>query len=410
MLAPDYLDTLPDALVELFQQVEDDILRDIARRINKMGGLTSTAAWQAWRLEQARAVHSDVVRTLAKYSGKADAEIRRILQDAGATALAADDTIYRVMGFAPSDISTNPALLNLLNAGYRQTLGSWKNLTRTTANTVTRQFEDALDRAWLQVSSGAFDYKTAVKRAVDDLASKGIKAGKVKVPVRDTEVAVADYSKTDGAGATHGDTSYIDVTVDKDKAVNEIIDGFDAAAVPDNLVADRLDSAAYSMALQIEKDATTVLEAQATTFGDTSALSPETIYGTIVDVRTAMSKAHIPNDNRRWLLVSPETYALILKSPEFVRATQLGDAVVQTGAQGRIAGFNVFEDTTLSETTDFIAGHPDWCTRVNEWGVNVHLQDLSGSGKYIGASAVQGRKIYAHAVTKKKVLQIKKHA
>ena len=236
------------------------------------------------------------------------------------------------------------------------------------------------------------------------------KAGKVKVPVRDTEVAVADYSKTDGAGATHGDTSYIDVTVDKDKAVNEIIDGFDAAAVPDNLVADRLDSAAYSMALQIEKDATTVLEAQATTFGDTSALSPETIYGTIVDVRTAMSKAHIPNDNRRWLLVSPETYALILKSPEFVRATQLGDAVVQTGAQGRIAGFNVFEDTTLSETTDFIAGHPDWCTRVNEWGVNVHLQDLSGSCKYIGASAVQGRKIYAHAVTKKKVLQIKKHA
>lgn len=38
MLAPDYLDTLPDALVELFQQVEDDILRDIARRINKMSG------------------------------------------------------------------------------------------------------------------------------------------------------------------------------------------------------------------------------------------------------------------------------------------------------------------------------------------------------------------------------------
>ena len=48
----------------------------------------------------------------------------------------------------------------------------------------------------------------------------------------------------------------------------------------------------------------------------------------------------------------------------------------------------VFEDTTLSETTDFIAGHPDWCTRVHEWSVNVHLQDLSGSGKYIGASAV----------------------
>lgn len=31
MLAPDYLDHAPDRLVLLFQQVEDDILRDVAR-------------------------------------------------------------------------------------------------------------------------------------------------------------------------------------------------------------------------------------------------------------------------------------------------------------------------------------------------------------------------------------------
>ena len=126
------------------------------------------------------------------------------------------------------------------------------------------------------------------------------KAGKVKVPVRDTEVAIADYSKTDGATATHGDTTYLDVSVDKDKAVNEIIDGYDAAAVPDDLVADRLDSAAYSLALQIEKDATAELESAATTFGDTTALDKDTIYDTIVDVRTKMSEAYVPNDNRRF--------------------------------------------------------------------------------------------------------------
>lgn len=236
------------------------------------------------------------------------------------------------------------------------------------------------------------------------------KAGKVKVPVRDTEVTVADYSKTDGATATHGDTSYLDVSIDKDKAVNEIIDGYNAAAVPDNLVADRLDSAAYSLALQIEKDATAVLESSATTFGDTTALDKDTIYDTIVDVRTIMSKNYVPNDNRRFLLVSPDTFGLVLKCPEFIRATALGDSVVQTGAAGRIAGFNVFEDATLSATTDFIAGHPDWCTRVNEWSVPVHLQDINGSGVYIGASAVQGRRIYAHKVTKAKTLYIKKNA
>lgn len=236
------------------------------------------------------------------------------------------------------------------------------------------------------------------------------KAGAVKVPVRDTEVMVKDYSKTDGAAATHGDTSYITVNIDKDKSINEIIDGYDAASVPDNLVADRLDSGTYSLALQMEQDATTVLEAGATTFSDAEALTAETIYGKLVDLRTAMSKAKIPNDGRRFLLASPDTYGLILKCEEFTHASDLGDAVVQSGVLGRIAGFNVLEDVTLSETTDFIGGHPDWCARVREWAVEPHLQDINGSGKYIGASAVQGRSIYAHAVTKKKTLFIKKNA
>ena len=190
MLTPEYLDTLPDTLVSLWQRVEDDILRDIARRIGKMDTVTETAAWQLWRLEQTRALRTDIVRLLAKYSGKSDTEIRRLLQEAGTRTLASDDALYQAMGLDPPNVNTSPALLNLLNAGYRQTRGTWQNFTRTTANTVTRQFENALDRAWLQVSSGAFDYKTAIKRAVDGL-SQDMKYITYPTGHRDTlEVAV----------------------------------------------------------------------------------------------------------------------------------------------------------------------------------------------------------------------------
>ena len=58
---------------------------------------------------------------------------------------------------------------------------------------------------------------------------------------------------------THGDTSFLTVNIDKDKAVNELIDGFDAESVPGHLVADRLDSAGYSLALQMETDASAEL-------------------------------------------------------------------------------------------------------------------------------------------------------
>ena len=232
------------------------------------------------------------------------------------------------------------------------------------------------------------------------------KAGAVKIPVRDTEATVAAYSKTDGVSLTVGSTSYLTLTIDKDYAVNELIDGFDAASVPDNLVADRLDSAGYSLALQIDKDGIAELESGGTAFGTTTALTKSTIYETFVDIRTALSNANIPAE-RRFALVSPAVFALVLKSPEFISASNLGDTVKQTGAQGRIAGFNVYESNNLAATTEIIAGHPDWCTRVNEWAVAVHLQDLSGSGKFIGASSVQGRKIYAHKVTKAAAVQIK---
>lgn len=170
MLAPDYLDHAPARLVLLWQQVEDDILRDVARRISKMDTLTPTANWQLWRYQQVEAVRQDVVKKLARYTGKSEAEIRRLMQEAATRTMEAEDEIYYHYGKEPTPFADNATLQALLNAGYQQTAGTFHNLTATTANTVSGQFEAALDRAHLKVSSGAFDYKSAVKSAVDSLA------------------------------------------------------------------------------------------------------------------------------------------------------------------------------------------------------------------------------------------------
>lgn len=170
MLPPSTLDRMPDAFVELWQGVEDEILKDVARRISKTGTLTPTANWQLWRYQQTEALRSDVVTLLAKYSGKSDAAIRQLLLQAATEAMEREDAIYYHYGMEPTPFEESAALNNLLDAGARQTAGTWKNLTATTANTVTGQFERTLDAAWAKVSTGAFDYKTAVKQAVGGLA------------------------------------------------------------------------------------------------------------------------------------------------------------------------------------------------------------------------------------------------
>ena len=69
------------------------------------------------------------------------------------------------------------------------------------------------------------------------------KAGAVKIPDRDTEAGVGDYAKNNAsAGAVFTQTagSFLSVTIDKDIAVNEKIDGYDVDSVPDNILVDRL--------------------------------------------------------------------------------------------------------------------------------------------------------------------------
>lgn len=172
MLPPSCLDAMPDAFVQLAQQVEDEILQDVARRIGKMGTLTETADWQLWRYQQTEAVRENVVKLLAKYSGKSEATIRRLLKEAATEAMEREDAIYYHYNLEPTPFEESAALNNLLNAGARQTCGTWRNLTATTANTVSGAFERTLDVAWGKVATGAFDYKTAVKQAVDSLADE----------------------------------------------------------------------------------------------------------------------------------------------------------------------------------------------------------------------------------------------
>ncbi len=176
MLPPDYLATAPDSIIRLVNQVEEDILCDMARRIVQTGQLTATAQWQAWRLEQLGASRQYIYYHLQRLTGKTQGEINALFQEAGQQALYYDDQIYQAVGLNPENPNDSPALLNLLNAGAQQTNGTFENLTATTANTATQQFERALDRAWLRLSSGAFSYQTVIRQAIKDLAKQGLQA------------------------------------------------------------------------------------------------------------------------------------------------------------------------------------------------------------------------------------------
>lgn len=176
MLKPKYLEQLPIAMIELYSQAEQDILADMARRISTYDYWIPAADWQYQKLVEMGNFHSYIMEVLSARTGRSRSELERLMEEAGAKTLAFDTAIYKVHGLSPPPLAESEALQAILADGLRNTGGLFDNLTATTADTATRQFETALDRAWLQITSGGFDRNAAIRTAVKDLARDGVRA------------------------------------------------------------------------------------------------------------------------------------------------------------------------------------------------------------------------------------------
>jgi hypothetical protein len=68
----------------------------------------------------------------------------------------------------------------------------------------------------------------------------------------------------------------------------------------------------------------------------------------------------------RWAVVTPAGYAALLSDTKFTQASDLGDRVIQDGALGRVAGFDVFVSNNIvnpgTTVHKYLYGTPDAIT------------------------------------------------
>lgn len=160
-------------LLGLYQQLEDDIVADMVRRMLRMGFVSETTAYQAEVLQTAGILYDDILQMIADRTDASVAQVRAMFEDAGVRTVEIDTDTHEAAGEAPADIRQDGGMKQVLDAGYRKTLGTMRNLVSTTANTTQTAFLQACDRAYMQVSSGSFSYQDAIRMAVRNLADGG---------------------------------------------------------------------------------------------------------------------------------------------------------------------------------------------------------------------------------------------
>jgi hypothetical protein len=170
MLSPRYLDGLADELTEIYSQLESEILQDMARRIAKLGKITDASKWQAQIFIEAGGLKKNVSRILAKYDKAIVKQVKDTITDALETSIKNDNRIFKE---ATGRTVSAPNAQQMLST-IQKCHGDLARLTLTTAATTQTQFVQEANRVYMNVQSGAFDYDSAMKDAVDELAKRGI--------------------------------------------------------------------------------------------------------------------------------------------------------------------------------------------------------------------------------------------
>ena len=228
-------------------------------------------------------------------------------------------------------------------------------------------------------------------------------AGAVKIPTRNTEVTVASYDVASGVSLTTSATSYTTVTITQDKAVNELIDGYEANAVPDNIVAQRLDSAGYSLGRAQELYAIGQLEANGTQGATTTETAANDVYSSILTDVKSLHKLGIAFNDLR-IVISDDIWQKLLTDTKFSNtASTIGAELIRSGVVSKIGGVNVYVSSHMRDeddggdgynyTTEWMVFSPLWAQTVEDWKVLPTINDLK-DGSHIGASALQGRMVY----------------
>ena len=171
MLTSQDLKKIEKEASKIYINLEFEIIEEIAERIANVGYANTVVINDIKIAQEAGMLYKDVVNMVAKYNGASVSQIKKIFETAGAKSIKNDDVIYEQAGLNPKGLSSS--MLQLLDATANKTNNNLSNLCMTTAKTSQVQFYNAINKAYLETSTGIKSYSQSILDAVKDMSNQG---------------------------------------------------------------------------------------------------------------------------------------------------------------------------------------------------------------------------------------------
>lgn len=174
MLSPEYLDSIEfNDVVELYNKLNIDITADIIKRVSQMQDITETTLNQLRILKQTngKEVFNSALGKTSMLTAETKKRLKRLFEYMAKEDIQGYKELFEYRN-KPFKLSETQYMI--LNQGLKQTNKTLKNFTNTIAFQSKQMYVEAIDEAYMNVLSGAFDYQSAINNTCQNLADKGI--------------------------------------------------------------------------------------------------------------------------------------------------------------------------------------------------------------------------------------------
>ncbi len=173
MLTPEQWETVGKQAVKIYEKLELEIIQTIAERISSFTFAKSVVLHNIKVAREMGLLYQDIILLVSKYTGLTSEEVARLFSEAGALSLKFDDKIYKMAGLEPLPIKQNKAMWTLLEATAIKTNNDLSNMMMTTANTTQQHFYDAMNKAYMEVTTGVKSYSQAITDSIKEVGKQG---------------------------------------------------------------------------------------------------------------------------------------------------------------------------------------------------------------------------------------------
>lgn len=186
-MIPEEIEALGYGNEIIWLDLEQEIINDIARRIKETGVVTRTADYQLNQLQRIYG-YSDkqITELLKKTITQSDEYVDEVLSKAVKTDYIDNKNLYKATGKTAVPYDKNAVIQSLVYNLKAQCKGEINNISKTLgfvvngttgkkAVALSAYYKSLLDDAILQVTSGGFDSKTSLKKAVSQLTNSGLR-------------------------------------------------------------------------------------------------------------------------------------------------------------------------------------------------------------------------------------------